>query len=288
MPFWQTMGQVGQSLLGALPVVGSAIQSQQNAKVARENTDKTIAANRSMAEYQYSKDLEMWNRGNVYNDPSAQMQRLKAAGLNPNMVYGSGSAAGMSAGQLPKYNAPTASYNYVPAVDLPGMIGQFQNFRLGNSQIRNTEASAEAKESANNILDAAREETTASGDFRKGSLREFLAADKSALQRLQYQHKSQLFPFQRDAMIEGIRKNTLEQKRIISATKNLDLQNDYFAAKAITSLFGGAIGSLGKIGSMFTGGRAAKGALGSGTLMKDAKDAKKWRDFDAAQRRSWN
>lgn len=34
-----------------------------------------------------------WNKQNAYNTPKAQMERLKAAGLNPNLVYGNGSVA---------------------------------------------------------------------------------------------------------------------------------------------------------------------------------------------------
>ena len=32
----------------------------------------------------------MWNRTNDYNSPLKQMERLKAGGLNPNLVYGNG------------------------------------------------------------------------------------------------------------------------------------------------------------------------------------------------------
>lgn len=30
----------------------------------------------------------LWNAQNLYNDPAAQMRRFKAAGLNPNLIYG--------------------------------------------------------------------------------------------------------------------------------------------------------------------------------------------------------
>lgn len=35
-------------------------------------------------------NIDQWNRENQYNSPTAQMQRLSAAGLNPNLVYGNG------------------------------------------------------------------------------------------------------------------------------------------------------------------------------------------------------
>lgn len=36
-------------------------------------------------------NIEQWHRENAYNDPRKQMERLSAAGLNPNLVYGGGS-----------------------------------------------------------------------------------------------------------------------------------------------------------------------------------------------------
>lgn len=47
----------------------------------------------------------MWNLQNQYNSPTEQITRLKVAGLNPNLVYGSG-VTGNNAGTIPKYSAP--------------------------------------------------------------------------------------------------------------------------------------------------------------------------------------
>lgn len=245
-------------ILGGLAALGSGIaQSQINAKVARENTDKTIAANREMAQYQYSKDLEMWNKGNMYNAPMAQMERLKKAGLNPNLVYGSGSAAGNSAGQLPKYNAPTASYNYQPPVDIPSMINQFQDFRIKNAQ-------AGIAESNERVMD-----TT---EWSRGQL----VKDKQILQRIDRDvardddyGKRALAGYQAQYAAGRIQSQLKEQARLVQATRNLDLQNNFFAAKAITGLFGGAVGAAGKLGAMLKGtsrvGKAA-GKLSGGTI----------------------
>lgn len=127
-------------LIDGLISAGAQIWStKQQADIAKENTDKTNRANRELAEYQYSKDLEMWNKGNTYNSPVAQMERLKNAGLNPNLIYGSGGAT-TQASQLPKYNAPTMSYNYRPAVDPLAIIGAYQDFRIKQAQADNLEA----------------------------------------------------------------------------------------------------------------------------------------------------
>lgn len=52
---------------------------------------ETNAANRELAERQNQWNLEMWNRQNAYNDPSAQMSRLRAAGINPALAVTNGS-----------------------------------------------------------------------------------------------------------------------------------------------------------------------------------------------------
>lgn len=50
----------------------------------------------------YNRNLEMWNLENEYNSPKQQMERLKEAGLNPNLVYGSGSVTGNTVGSPPQ------------------------------------------------------------------------------------------------------------------------------------------------------------------------------------------
>ena len=128
------MGILG-SLIGGIAGIG---QSAIEARTAKRNTDMTIDANRKMAEYQYSKDLEMWNKANEYNDPASQMKRYQNAGLNPNLIYGTGSAsAGNTATTLPKYQAPTAEYNYKPGVNLGMTLSMFQDFAIKQAQVDN-------------------------------------------------------------------------------------------------------------------------------------------------------
>ena len=54
------------------------------------STEMTNDANERMQQRQNQWNLEQWNRNNAYNHPVAQMQRLKAAGLNPDLMYGQG------------------------------------------------------------------------------------------------------------------------------------------------------------------------------------------------------
>ena len=91
MSFWSTLGNIGKGILNAVPVVGPAITGAISANQSRKNVQDTIAHQRQMQEYEWSKNLEMWNLQNEYNSPSAQMERFKEAGLNPNLIYGPGS-----------------------------------------------------------------------------------------------------------------------------------------------------------------------------------------------------
>lgn len=272
MSFWTGLGTTLKDIGAGLPIVGGMIQSNINAKVARENTDKTIAANKWLAEYQYQKDLEMWNKGNMYNSPLEQMKRLKGAGLNPNLVYGSGSAAGMSAGQLPKYNAPSVDYNYVPAVDIPTTIGMFQDFRLRSAQIRNQEQQYTERNQPMIMPDG-----VVKPYFQVKAINE--QTDKQygwQVKQAEWERRRQddwikMPQYQSDVYKEQARKLQLEQDRIVAATRNLDLQNEYFAARAITDMFGKGIGAMKGIGNMFNragGAKAMKpsGKLSSGTV----------------------
>jgi len=50
--------------------------------------------NERMYDRQFQDNIRFWNMQNEYNAPQQQMNRYKEAGLNPNLIYGSGSQAG--------------------------------------------------------------------------------------------------------------------------------------------------------------------------------------------------
>lgn len=108
-----------------------------------------LEQNMAMADYMYSKDLDMWNVQNQYNSPVEQMNRLQEAGLNPKLIYGSGvaGATGM-AKEMPKYQAPRADFNSVLGELNPlRILSAYQDIKLKNAQVdlvrANTEKSKE-------------------------------------------------------------------------------------------------------------------------------------------------
>lgn len=76
--------------------------NQANQMINQANIDYSREAWANEVAYNW----EMWNRTNEYNDPSAQMQRLKNAGLNPYMMMDGGDAGTASAGSAPSHNQP--------------------------------------------------------------------------------------------------------------------------------------------------------------------------------------
>ena len=66
--------------------------------IAQSSTNrKTREWNEKMYAMQRQDALADWRMQNEYNHPSAQMARLREAGLNPNLVYGKGADATMAA-----------------------------------------------------------------------------------------------------------------------------------------------------------------------------------------------
>lgn len=67
--------------------------------------------NKRIAKNAYEKDVKLMQYQNQYNSPQEQMKRLKAAGLNPMLVYGGGNVTGNLTGNMPKYNQSPVEIN---------------------------------------------------------------------------------------------------------------------------------------------------------------------------------
>lgn len=92
MPIDPIVGPIISTAGGLLGNIGSKKRAKRQHKY-----------NKELAKYTFDKNLEMWMKNNQYNTPTEQMKRLKTAGLNPNLVYGTGTVAGNTSGQIPKY-----------------------------------------------------------------------------------------------------------------------------------------------------------------------------------------
>lgn len=136
------MGWLGV-LSSVVDGISDVFNSSQNVKNSRRNTDRQIKANWDLANLKYQKDLEQWYRENAYNAPDEQMRRLRNAGLNPNLVYGTGTVTGNTTTSGPRFDRPDVEYNYEP-FQLPTRaisrgIEFIQENRLKDRQIAETE-----------------------------------------------------------------------------------------------------------------------------------------------------
>lgn len=129
---WSAIGtnmvsSIGNGLIGGLIGLG--------------NTALQHKYNKELSEYQYFKDLEMWNIQNEYNTPTAQRERLEEAGLNPALLYGNGGGSTGNATQMPQYQSFGQSIG----------ANMLQGAQIANlaAQARLTNAEAEKKEQEN-------------------------------------------------------------------------------------------------------------------------------------------
>lgn len=98
--------------------------------------------NREAVDRQNAFNVQMWNRQNVYNHPSQQMARLKAAGLNPHLIYGTSPSSAVG-------NSATAPRMEAARMDYENPLRDAAIF----SQIRNTEAQTDNLAAARNLTE---------------------------------------------------------------------------------------------------------------------------------------
>lgn len=94
---------LGNIIQGGAQLIGGMFNGYSQRSAVKEANK----GNMELAKYQNARNIELWNANNEYNTPGAQMGRLQEAGLNPNLVYGSGSVVGNTSSPPPSTNVPT-------------------------------------------------------------------------------------------------------------------------------------------------------------------------------------
>lgn len=131
------------ALIAAAAAIGGALLTNRSNKKRQEEANRANLANQQA----------MWEQTNEYNDPTNQMMRLQKAGLNPNLVYGSGAPYNTAQNQ----NVPDMkSYEQQnPFENLPSAINDYNNVRQQERRISNetlvatTNAANTAQDTAN-------------------------------------------------------------------------------------------------------------------------------------------
>lgn len=97
----------------AISAISSFFGNKSNRKQSAEafERESKFAREERLAQQQWIE--QMYEKNNSYNSPAAQMQRLKDAGLNPDLMYSRGDIGNATAPEAPA-QAPTPRFNVIP------------------------------------------------------------------------------------------------------------------------------------------------------------------------------
>lgn len=148
--------------------------SQAGAVVAQARLNKkTREWNEKMYGVQRADALADWTRQNEYNHPSAQMARLREAGLNPNLVYGKGAdntASAVRSGSTGSWSPRAADIGAVGSAISGGLMNyydvQMKQAQIDNFRVQNTVLAQDAALKAATTANVSQQ--TKKGEFDLG------------------------------------------------------------------------------------------------------------------------
>lgn len=240
---------LGAIIAGGASLLGSALGFGSQKKTNKANMELAKYQNEWQAqenEKAYQRNLQMWNLQNEYNSPTQQMARLRSAGLNPNLVYGSG-VTGNSAGSTPQYQpadikraelSPYRGWNQ----GLTDAVSNFLAYRSNRAQVENMEAqnslirqqtATEATRQANIAASTARSEF----DLSQANRLKDVSVSMAEAQMAKAQHDASTAHSQsqqswiktnidRALQETRIRLGKQEYERLVQATRRLYQDND--------------------------------------------------------------
>jgi len=116
------------ALSGGAQAVATGKQNKKSRQFSRETYAKTKADN-----------IQFWNMQNEYNSPEKQMERLKAAGLNPNMVYDKGGAV-QAAGNIATPDVQGGQFRTPDFTQISNPIQGYFDTKIKQAQYDNLKA----------------------------------------------------------------------------------------------------------------------------------------------------
>ena len=249
----------------AIAAVGALIAglfgSSSSNKAAKRAADANLQATRETNEANYKMfqeanqfNLDLWNKENAYNTPSAQVQRLQEAGLNPYLMMNGGSTG--NAGQV-----SSSSYSPAQTPDLSalqndkgtlGMIGNGLSSALNGiaAGIQMYDSSQKAKVSASDAkfadlmnaadLNLTKQKGSLTHNQARAALSDAIVGERTV--------GSRIIGSQLDNEIKGYQRgilSTQDQRDAQDFTEKM--RNNYFAFKALNDIevMKGSLDSLG-------------------------------------------
>lgn len=140
-----TGAQVGQGIVGAF-------NAKRDRRWQAEDYERIMQDDRANWDRDRNAALSDWNMQNAYNDPSAVMERLKKAGLNPALIYGSAQGAMGQAGDVSSNSGPGAPSTERPRSsdygldNIPGAAANIAQLAIEQEQQRMNKQQLEAQQ----------------------------------------------------------------------------------------------------------------------------------------------
>ncbi|AXH77619.1 MAG: DNA pilot protein [Microviridae sp.] len=146
-------------LLAGLAIANTASNSVVNPLIQHFQNVKDRKFAREQYKTQRSDSLSDWSMMNEYNSPKAQMQRLRDAGLNPNLAYGNIQEGNAS---MPRQSTAATPQGKAPHVDTSGLY-QIYDLRKNKAEADLLAKQLELTDQDINLRKAQQYATIASG-----------------------------------------------------------------------------------------------------------------------------
>lgn len=215
-----TAALVAQGVLTTAQAItrgGPRRQYKWNKRAAEDSNQM----NRDNAIWALEENKKIQNEQRVYDSPEAQMARYKAAGLNPHLIYGSGTSAGSAfpistQGIAPsRIDAPSASY--------PDIAGSFMSAGQSLAQTGLTQQKTQESQQKTALMeiqtDIAKTNPMLNENVYKGTI---YMMEQVALQKAQDARFLASYANREDAYTRGEQKI---QSSVDAMMKGLDIQN---------------------------------------------------------------
>lgn len=134
------------ALIGGVASLAGTALSQFGAD---ERAEQAFGRQKELMALQNQYAVQNWARENRYNTPEEQRKRLQAAGLNPDLMYGSG-GVGNQAGSIDAPGAPSAPM--APAMDYSKSVDSAVQAAVGMANAKKAKSEGMAQEIHNQYL----------------------------------------------------------------------------------------------------------------------------------------
>lgn len=218
---------MGDLLTSIVPMAAEQQQNVMNMITSGIQNRANLKYNAKMYQIQRRDALADWEMQNKYNSPAAQMQRLKDAGLNPNLVYGNGATA--TASQQPRSSNVGNFQAQIPPVNYGAVGASIMNYY--DADVKKAQAdNLKAMKAKNEIETALKTVAAARGKLEYNKASELyqtsIDVQKATLQKL-YAETAKTNAETRYSIDENTRREALQQPTLQAAVqKVINMQKD--------------------------------------------------------------